>query len=146
MRHQAPLTHVEIRRLIPHHGAMCLLQSVLTYGDDTITCETRTHTDPTHPLARDGELPMTAGIEYAAQAMALHAALTAPAAPSKPVRPMLTQLQDVRWEPGPLSAHAGELIVSATRAAQLGGATSYGFTVASGNRTLLEGTALVVRI
>lgn len=65
----------EIAALLPHAGAMCLINSVETCGDDQIICLTTTHLSVTNPLRRHGRLGIMAGVEYASQAMALHAAL-----------------------------------------------------------------------
>ena len=67
----------EIRRLIPHDGAMCLLDHVLAWDADTITCRTRSHRAADHPLAHAGRIGALCGIEYGLQAMAVHGALSA---------------------------------------------------------------------
>ena len=65
----------EIAALLPHAGAMCLIESVELCGDDQIICLTTTHLAAANPLRRHGRLGIMAGVEYASQAMALHAAL-----------------------------------------------------------------------
>jgi len=64
-----------IRELIPHAGTMCLLEHVVAFDDTSIRCETRSHLDVNNPLRYKGRLSSLCGIEYAAQAMALHGAL-----------------------------------------------------------------------
>jgi len=54
---------------------MCLLERVLDYNERAIRCETLSHLNPANPLRRNGHLSGICGIEYAAQAMALHRAL-----------------------------------------------------------------------
>jgi predicted hotdog family 3-hydroxylacyl-ACP dehydratase len=54
---------------------MCLLEHVVAYDDTSICCETRSHLDAGNPLRYKGRLSSLCGIEYAAQAMALHGAL-----------------------------------------------------------------------
>ncbi|HUU72054.1 MAG TPA: hydroxymyristoyl-ACP dehydratase [Burkholderiales bacterium] len=66
-----------IRDLIPHAGAMCLLERVIEYDDASICCEARSHLDVDNPLRHNGRLSTLCGIEYAGQAMALHGALRA---------------------------------------------------------------------
>jgi predicted hotdog family 3-hydroxylacyl-ACP dehydratase len=63
-----------IAALIPHQGAMCLLEEVLSTNDAGIVCRAVSHRDSGHPLREDGILPAVCGIEYAAQAMAVHGA------------------------------------------------------------------------
>jgi len=59
-----------IAGMIPHAGAMHLLDGVLSWDADRIRCSSRTHRDRQNPLRMDGQLSALCGIEYAAQAMA----------------------------------------------------------------------------
>ena len=70
----------EIRSLIPHAGAMCLLDAVTAWDEQSITCLSDTHRDPANPLRRQGRLSVLHAIEYGAQAAAIHGALCARAA------------------------------------------------------------------
>src|SRR5215470_12512619 len=65
----------EIGRLLPHGESMCLLESVETWDDLTISCRTSTHRDRHNPLRFHGRLTAPAGLEYAAQAMGAHVGL-----------------------------------------------------------------------
>lgn len=64
-----------ILALIPHQGAMCLLDRVVSWDDTRIRCETRSHLDASNPLRADGRLGVLCGCEYGMQAAALHGAL-----------------------------------------------------------------------
>jgi predicted hotdog family 3-hydroxylacyl-ACP dehydratase len=64
-----------IERNIPHHGRMCLLDEVMEWNTQHIRCRSGTHRLPDHPLRSQGRLGVACGIEYAAQAMAVHGAL-----------------------------------------------------------------------
>src|SRR6059058_4587817 len=75
-----PIDKAEIRRLIPHAGTMCLLDSVLGWDDESIVCTTNTHRDEANPLRRDGRLSALHALEYGAQAAAIHGGLRARAA------------------------------------------------------------------
>lgn len=66
-----------IAALIPHAGAMCLLDSVQAWSADRIAATSRSHLHPGNPLRRDGRLAAVCGCEYAFQAAALHGALLA---------------------------------------------------------------------
>jgi predicted hotdog family 3-hydroxylacyl-ACP dehydratase len=70
-----PVTIEQIRKLIPHAGSMCLLERVIECDDEKIVCETRSHLAPDNPLRHNGRVSSVCGIEYAAQAMALHGAI-----------------------------------------------------------------------
>ena len=70
--------------LIPHAGAMLLLEGVAHWDATGILCHARSHLDPGNPLRRDGRLAALAGIEYGCQAAALHGALAAGNGPQRP--------------------------------------------------------------
>jgi predicted hotdog family 3-hydroxylacyl-ACP dehydratase len=71
------LTRRHILELIPHQAAMCLLDEVVSWTDDAISCRSRSHLAPDNPLRREGKLNAVCGIEYGLQAAALHGALIA---------------------------------------------------------------------
>jgi predicted hotdog family 3-hydroxylacyl-ACP dehydratase len=70
----ATLDHAAIERLVPHKGAMCLLDRVIAFAAEHIEAEAPLATAQ-HPLRRDGRLPAIACAEMGLQAMALHGAL-----------------------------------------------------------------------
>ena len=76
-----PLDHQWIEQHIPHKGRMCLLDAVLSWDATRIRCRSTTHRTPDNPLRAHGRLGAACGIEYAAQAMAVHGALVASSAP-----------------------------------------------------------------
>lgn len=64
-----------IEELLPHGPGMVLLDRVLSCEGNSILCAADSHARADNPLRRNGRLPAMAGVEYAAQAAALHAAL-----------------------------------------------------------------------
>lgn len=54
---------------------MNLLDEIVSWNSSRLHAVANGHRSLEHPLRRDGELPITAGIEYAAQAAAAHGAL-----------------------------------------------------------------------
>ncbi|MEO8848866.1 MAG: 3-hydroxylacyl-ACP dehydratase [Casimicrobiaceae bacterium] len=64
-----------IASLLPHTGSMIMPQEILHFDKLRLTCSTRRHRAADNPLRCDGRLAALAGIEFAAQAMALHGAL-----------------------------------------------------------------------
>jgi len=134
-----PASRGAIARLIPHQGAMCLLDRVVSCDAERIVCVAESHRDPGNPLRRDGVLPAIAGVEYAAQAMALHGALTG-GSPQPPG--FLTALRDVVLAVERLD-EAAALEVAAVALAREARGFIYRFEVASGG-TLLAGRATVM--
>lgn len=71
-----------IATLVPHAGAMVLLDRVDAVTNTTITCSAVSHLLADHPLRRNGMLACVHAIEYAAQAAAVHGALQGLASPN----------------------------------------------------------------
>ena len=139
----APIGKTEIAALIPHAGAMCLLDSVFFWDDKKIVCLASSHRDSDHPLASDGQLLAVCGIEYAAQAMAVHGGLTANAG-KRSAAGYLASVRDVVCHDDRLDLLLDDLEVTATRlAGDMSGAV-YGFVLRHGTATILEGRAAVV--
>ena len=69
------LDRQRILELIPHQGAMCLLDGVSSWSETGLCCYARSHLDPANPLRRAGRLSTVCGLEYALQAAAVHGAL-----------------------------------------------------------------------
>ena len=136
-----PASRAAIVALVPHQGAMCLLDQVEACDAGSIVCMATSHRDPTHPLRRDGMLPAVCGLEYALQAMALHGALTAGAAQGVG---FLAALSGVVMATERLDDVAGELRIDATALARESRGFIYGFEITGGGRALMSGRATVV--
>ena len=128
---------------IPHQGSMCLLDAVLEWSDTAIACRALSHTDPANPLRAGGRLGAATGIEYAAQAMAVHGALLA-GTDAPPRQGYLTSVRSVTLHVARLDDLAGALDVSAERLSGDGNHILYQFSLAHAGRCLLEGRAAVV--
>ncbi|TCJ15779.1 3-hydroxylacyl-ACP dehydratase [Parasulfuritortus cantonensis] len=128
---------------IPHQGDMCLLDGVAAWTETTIVCRTRSHLAADNPLRHAGRLGIANGIEYAAQAMAVHGALLA-GDDQRPTVGFLTSVRDVRWFRARLDDLPGELTVSAERLSGAGTNILYQFTLQYGDSLLLSGRASVM--
>lgn len=98
--------------LLPHAGAMCLLERIDAWSATGIECSTRSHLDLNNPLRQADRLAALHLIEYAAQATALHGALLAD---GRPQTGMLAAARDVQLHTARIDAVTGPLSVSATR-------------------------------
>jgi predicted hotdog family 3-hydroxylacyl-ACP dehydratase len=133
----------DIAKLIPHSGAMCLLDRVVHWNTTQIRCVSRSHLDMDNPLRADGQLPALCGIEYAAQAMAVHGGLAGNVG-GRPRAGYLVSLREVVCQQHRLDTLDGDLVVDA---AQLMGDQSrviYQFTLRVGAVDVLSGRATVV--
>ncbi len=134
---------IDIASMIPHTGSMCLLDQVVGYDETQIHCSTASHRDAANPLAVAGRLDTICAVEYAAQAMALHGALTGPVV-GRPAMGYLASLRDVDCEDDRLDLLEADLDVTATRLHGETGRVIYDFAVHCQGRKLLTGRAAVV--
>ena len=130
-----------IAAMIPHGGAMCLLDQVTTWDATRICCRSGTHRNTDNPLREDGRLHAACGIEYAAQAMAVHGGLTADTGRSR--AGFLISLRDVTCARGALDVLAGDLTVDVERMAADSNTVLYAFRVAVGGVEMVAGRAVV---
>ena len=139
------LDHAWIVRHIPHQGSMCLLDQVETWDPLEIRCRATSHTDPQNPLRAHGRLGAACGLEYAAQAMAVHARLCAgPEAPADPVVGYLASVRELTLEVDRLDDISEVLDVRARRISGDDRLVIYSFSVQAGDRQLVHGRASVV--
>lgn len=138
----ATLDHHQLAARIPHTGAMCLLARVERWSERDIHCVASGHRALDNPLRHGDRLPVSAGIEYAAQAMAVHGSLLEPTA-TTPRRGYLAVLSRVEWTVERLDDIDGELQIEAVRDTVIGGGSSYQFAVRAGERLLLSGAAVI---
>ena len=137
------LARAEIARMIPHAGRMCLLDEVAGWDATTIRCLARSHRDAANPLRAGGELPALCGIEYAAQAMAVHGRLSS-AIESRPRAGYLASVSDVVCAVRRLDDVEGDLMIEAEKLAGDEARVQYRFTITSNHTRILTGTAAVV--
>lgn len=137
------LNRDDIAARIPHQGRMCLLDCVTAWSAEAIACTAASHRLADNPLRADGRLGAACGIEYAAQAMAVHGALLA-AAGDVPRRGFLASVRGVELLTDRLDHVAGDLDVRAERLSGDGNNILYQFSVEGGGRLLLSGRVAVI--
>jgi predicted hotdog family 3-hydroxylacyl-ACP dehydratase len=154
-----------IEQHIPHHGTMCLLDEVVSWDADRISCSSGSHRAADNPLRARGQLGIACGIEYAAQAMAVHGALAggalevgspargspatggpAPDSPAAgwPAPGILAGVRGLLFHVLRLDDVPGELICDAVRVAGDRGTALYEFELRSATARLLTGRATVL--
>lgn len=122
---------------------MCLLDAVADWSENHIACRAVNHTDLGNPLRAAERLGAANGIEYAAQAMAIHGALLA-GHDDPPRQGYLTSARSVKLHVDRLDNLPGELLVLAERLSGDQNNVLYQFSVSHADRLLLEGRAAVV--
>ena len=128
---------------IPHQGSMCLLDAVLHWDEHNITCRALSHRAPDNPLRADDALGMANGIEYAAQAMAVHGALLA-GSHTAPAAGFLASVRDVQWHAPRMDDLDAELLIHAQRLSGDARNILYSFHLDARGATVLSGRASVM--
>jgi predicted hotdog family 3-hydroxylacyl-ACP dehydratase len=151
-----PLDHAWIEQHIPHKGRMCLLDEVLSWDATRIRCRGTSHRATDNPLRAHGRLGAACGIEYAAQAMAVHGALVAASDPLASTVSMnvrgsigaavgyLASVRNVALHVARLDDLEADLVAAAERITGDGHTVLYEFSVWSALQPLLSGRASIV--
>ena len=129
---------------IPHRGRMCLLDEVLYWDATRIECRTSTHRALDNPLRADGRLGAACGIEYAAQAMAVHGALIASTSNALPAVGYLASVRNVTLYVARLDEVETDLVARGERVTGNHSTLLYEFSVSGADRVLLSGRATIV--
>lgn len=132
-----------IQALIPHSGDMCLLAGVTQWDATHISCIAHSHRNPDNPLAHHGRLHALSGIEFAAQAMAVHGGLTGLVG-RRPRAGLLVSVRDAVARVEYLSDFAQDLQIEAEQLMAGDNGVTYSFSIHAGDRELLAGRATVV--
>jgi predicted hotdog family 3-hydroxylacyl-ACP dehydratase len=133
------LDHAWIAAHIPHQGSMCLLEEVLSWDLQRITCRSISHRAIDNPLRAHGQLGAACAIEYAAQAVAVHGALLQCAPASGSGFGMLTSARRVELAVARLDDVADDLLVSALRLHSDAVSALYSFALNDRERLLAQG-------
>jgi predicted hotdog family 3-hydroxylacyl-ACP dehydratase len=136
--------HAWIAAHIPHQGSMCLLHSVLRWDALSLQCAASSHRATDNPLRAHGQLGAVCGIEYAAQAMAVHGALLAKPDQSCARVGYLVSIRGTTLQVARLDDIAEDLLVEASCITANENNILYAFNVSAGGRVLLDGRAAVV--
>jgi predicted hotdog family 3-hydroxylacyl-ACP dehydratase len=137
------LDHEWIAAHIPHQGSMCLLDGVIDWSPERIRCTSGSHRRADNPLRADGRLGSVCGIEYAAQAMAVHGALLAATA-AEPRQGYLASMRGVDLFAERLDDIDADLDIEAERLSGDDNTVLYRFEVRAAGRLLLGGRAAVI--
>lgn len=127
--------------LLPHQGSMVLLDEIVDWDERTIRCVATSHARPDNPLRRNGALAAVCGVEYGAQAMAVHGALSTGGRPRLGV---LAGLRGISMAVRRLDDAGDRLTVSAALVTSEQSGAVYNFAVRAGERELVAGRATVI--
>ena len=135
---------VHWQHLIPHRGAMCLLDAVVAWDESHIHARASSHRDPENPLRADGRLHAVNLCEFGAQAMAVHGGLLAQHEGGAAEPGLLVSLREVKLNVTRVDDLPHDLDVHARRIAVGAGAMQYAFRIEHAGVVLAEGRAAVM--
>ncbi|MBN8727022.1 MAG: phosphotransferase [Xanthomonadales bacterium] len=138
------LPRADWQALIPHAGAMCLLDAVVAWDEASVHARSGSHRSPRNPLRSGGILRALHLCEYGAQAMAVHGGLLARTRGGLARPGLLVSLRDVELAVARIDGLAGDLDVHAECLDADARAWQYAFRVVHGGQELARGRAMVV--
>jgi predicted hotdog family 3-hydroxylacyl-ACP dehydratase len=130
--------------LIPHRGAMCLLDAVLEWDDSRIHARASSHRYPHNPLRADGCLHAVNLCEFGAQAMAVHGGLLAQREGHTAAPGLLVSLREVKLHVARIDDLPHDLDIHAQRLAAGAEAMRYALRIEHDGIVLAEGRAAVI--
>lgn len=133
-----------IEARIPHQGTMCLLDRVVDWSKEHITCSSNSHRLVNNPLRNNERLSTACGIEYAAQAMAVHGALLAPDDQERPRAGFLISIRGTTIHRTYLDDIKQVLTINAELIHKSESNILYNFKLFEENDLLLDGRAAVM--
>jgi predicted hotdog family 3-hydroxylacyl-ACP dehydratase len=134
-----------IAKLIPHQGAMALLDRVVQWNESSLVAASATHRAAAHPLRSNGCLRAVHLCEYGAQAAALHGGLIARAAGTVAAPGYLVSLRDVTFHCQRIDDLPGELQIRADLLLQDSGSWQYRFAASHAGSALATGRLAIIR-
>ncbi|MSR23500.1 MAG: hydroxymyristoyl-ACP dehydratase [Nitrospiraceae bacterium] len=137
------MSKADLCRLIPHEGAMCLLDAVEQWDETRITCRAESHRHTGNPLRRGNRLEAICGLEYAAQAMAVHVGILNKKTANQTVVGYLGAVRELSLHVSFLDDVKTDLIIDAARLIGDAATFVYTFRVSAKSRELLSGRASI---
>jgi predicted hotdog family 3-hydroxylacyl-ACP dehydratase len=138
----APLERDWLVAHLPHQGRMNLLEAIVSWDENGLRARASSHRAADNPLRRDAMLPIACGIEYGAQAVAAHGALTSPE--GRAGAGFLASARSVAFHAPRLDDIPEALLIDIEK---LGGGTGgmlYRFRLSGAERVLVEGRLAIV--
>ncbi len=134
----------EWSQLIPHQGAMCLLDRVQSWDAERIHALSDSHRRADNPLRSDDRLRAVHLCEYGAQAMAVHGALLAREKGGAAQPGLLVALRDVNLHASRIDDLPGALDIVAEKLMHTPSSWQYRFRITHREILLAEGRATVM--
>ena len=139
-----PIDQQAIGKILPHAGSMILLEQITSASADTLYASTQSHLDKSNPLLLNKQLNSINGIEYAAQAMAIHAHLIADTTQKQPQSGYLATVRNTTIDHPYLSQSKSELIIKVIRIMADQKGFSYNFQIYDNEQSYISGRITII--
>lgn len=136
------LSQQELCSRLPHAGSMCLLDSVIDHDENSIRCASTTHLNPANPLRNREGLGSLNGIEYAAQAMAIHRSLLQESISGQ--KGYLVGVRNIKVTQQWLDQQTDELIIEANLLGASDEGAIYNFSLSSAQDQIISGRVIIM--
>lgn len=121
-----------ISELLPHQGKMVLIDTIVSCDENFIVCKARSHQSQSNPLRNKTGLPISACLEYGAQALALHGIMNR-SGDTRLKQASIITIKKANWSHQWLHDIDRELIISAKLKTQLDTVAKYSFSIKTEN-------------
>lgn len=136
------LTHQQIEQRLPHAGKMCLLHEVIAADEQSLTATANSHLEADNPLRVDGKIAAINGVEYAAQAMAVHGSFLS----DKPRAGFIATLRNIELHRPYLPENGELLYIKVQQLMSDNNGFTYQFTIDCDQQSVVSGRVTVFLI
>lgn len=141
--HGVKLNASEIEQRLPHAGAMCLLHEVIATDSDSLTALATSHLNTDNPLRQGDKIATINGIEYAAQAMALHGSLLSSASPEAPQAGYIATVRNIEMITAFIPETGAPLLITVEQLMSDSNGFTYHFYIDCEQQRLISGKITV---
>lgn len=133
------LNHLDIEQRLPHSGKMCLLNEVIQSDETSLIAQAVSHLDIDNPLRINDTINTINGIEYAAQAMAVHGSLLS----DRPQAGYIASVRNIEIKIPTLPEQKQPLVISVEQIMSNENGFTYQFDISCEQQSLISGKITV---
>lgn len=138
------MTVPPLHQLLPHADPMILLGSINQWDKNNIECVASSHLHIDNPLRQQGILSIYAGVEYAAQAMAVHMRLCLDNDQEPPRKGFVAVASKLEAQRQNLDEAQTSLVITLHQLVANDQGSLYEFIISADNQQILSGQLLGV--
>lgn len=137
------LNHNEIEQRLPHSDNMSLLNEIIQFDKQSLTALAISHLDANNPLWQNGRINTVNGIEYAAQAMAVHGSLLSEKLSATPLTGYIATVRNIIIKVPQLPIEKTPLLINVEQLMSNEDGFTYQFHISCAQQSLILGRITV---